>query len=247
MSCEDIKIVNVVATFTLMQKNEQAKLDLKLLSLKLRHAEFNPKRFAAMTIRTRSKKCSSTTCLVFASGRAVVTGAANEEASMSACKAYVDILNHTGIDPPLTQNNWKIQNIVATGQFNYTINLYAIQKQHSHVANYDPSLFPGLIWKDAAWDGKKLLIFRSGKCVLTGAKNYENIEEMWKFTQKMVAPHQDTGTSSSSAYHAETKRKRKRSILAGGKAEARDASPEEEEVSLAQICSEIEEIGELTP
>ena len=237
---DEIKIVNVVATFTLFQHNTQAKLDLKQLCLKLRHSEFNPKRFAAMTIRTRSKKCSSTTCLVFASGRAVVTGAANEQASMSACKAYVDILNQTGIDPPLTQSNWKIQNIVATGHFDFTINLHAIQRQYSHIANYDPSLFPGLIWKDPAWDGKKLLIFRSGKCVLTGAKNYANIREMWAFTKGMVAPHEDTGTTSSSVYHAETKKKRKRNILAGGKGEI-STSQEEEEACVDQLEAGLEE------
>lgn len=64
-----IKVSNVVATFTLFQGDKQASLDLQALCLKLKHGEFNPRRFAAMTLRTKSRKTSSTTCLLFASGK----------------------------------------------------------------------------------------------------------------------------------------------------------------------------------
>ena len=207
----DVKVSNVVATFTLYENETQANLNLRSLCLKIRHAEFNPKRFAAMTVRCRSKLTGTTTCLIFASGRCVVTGAENENASKSACEGYVRLVNECGFN--LQQRGYKIQNIVASGAFDFTLNLCAIQKANSTVAHYDPSLFPGCIWKDPKLDGIRILLFRSGKIVLTGAKDWSSIVSTWEYTKKLVEPYKDTGTASSSEYRKQSLKRAKRDML----------------------------------
>ena len=61
---------NVVATFSVGKK-----LDLVGLCLKYRFCEYQPARFAALTVRSTEPR---TTCLAFASGKMVCTGAKTE-------------------------------------------------------------------------------------------------------------------------------------------------------------------------
>ena len=134
--------------------------------------------------------------------------------SRLACAGYVKLLNDTGLFPVLlTQSAWQIQNIVASGLVDFAVDLCGIQRAHSHVAHYDASLFPGCIIKEPSLGGIRILIFRSGKCVLTGAKSWEAVLKTWQFTKNLVKDFKDTGTASSSEYHKQSKKRRKRALL----------------------------------
>lgn len=78
------KLQNIVSTVNL-----STKLDLKLIALRARNAEYNPKRFAAVIMRLRDPK---TTALIFASGKMVCTGAKTEEDSNRAARKYAKII-----------------------------------------------------------------------------------------------------------------------------------------------------------
>jgi transcription initiation factor TFIID TATA-box-binding protein len=58
----------------------------------------------------------------------------------------------------------------------FPISLEALCKDHSTFSSYEPELFPGLIYRMHS-PKIVLLIFASGKIVLTGAKTRQNIEE----------------------------------------------------------------------
>jgi transcription initiation factor TFIID TATA-box-binding protein len=56
----------------------------------------------------------------------------------------------------------------------FAISLESLNTEHSNFSTYEPELFPGLIYR--MHEPKiVLLIFASGKIVLTGAKNREDI------------------------------------------------------------------------
>ena len=74
-----IHIQNCVATFSLGLKD----LNLRDISQKLVFCDFNPPKFAAMTIRIRNPK---TTALTFSSGNMVCTGYNNIDESLLACR-----------------------------------------------------------------------------------------------------------------------------------------------------------------
>jgi len=78
-------IQNIVATVSL-----GVQLDLKKIALEARNAEYNPRRFAACIMRIRDPK---TTCLVFGSGKLVVTGARSEDLARTAVLAHYLFLN----------------------------------------------------------------------------------------------------------------------------------------------------------
>jgi len=64
--------------------------------------------------------------------------------------------------------------MVGSCDVRFPIRLEGLASTHSHFCSYEPELFPGLIYRMA--DPKiVLLIFVSGKVVLTGAKTRDDI------------------------------------------------------------------------
>ena len=164
------KLQNVVATFNLGVDH----LDLRAIALEKAFIEYNPQKFAAATIRIRSPR---TTALAFASGNMVCTGAKTELESRLAGRKYVRILQKNGI--PVSFRNFKIQNIVASAEVPHTLKLLELSRAFGPYVSYEPDLFPGLVFRKTE---PKLvfLLFRSGKIVITGAKNREEIASTFK-------------------------------------------------------------------
>ncbi|KAJ7035639.1 TBP-domain-containing protein [Mycena alexandri] len=155
---------NIVATVNL-----DCRLDLKTIALHARNAEYNPKRFAAVIMRIRDPK---TTALIFASGKMVVTGAKSEDDSRLASRKYARIVQKLGFDAKFSE--FKIQNIVGSCDVRFPIRLEGLAYSHGQFSSYEPELFPGLIYRMIK-PKVVLLIFVSGKIVLTGAKVREEI------------------------------------------------------------------------
>jgi transcription initiation factor TFIID TATA-box-binding protein len=97
----------------------------------------------------------------------IVTGAKSLEDSDQAARKYVCIIQKVGF--PAKFNDFKVQNMTATCDVGFPIRLEGFIYAHSANATYEPELFPGLVYRMA--DPKVvLLIFVSGKIVITGAK-----------------------------------------------------------------------------
>jgi transcription initiation factor TFIID TATA-box-binding protein len=160
---------NVVATVNL-----NCKLDLKNIALRARNAEYNPKRFAAVIMRIREPK---TTALIFASGKIVITGAKSEKQSRMAAQRYAKIINKLGFNANF--GDFKIQNIVSSCDTKFSIRLEGLAYAHSNYCSYEPELFPGLIYRMVK-PKIVLLIFVSGKIVLTGAKVRDDIYQAFE-------------------------------------------------------------------
>lgn len=161
---------NVVATCNLA-----IELDLKKIAMQARNAEYNPKRFAAVIMRVREPK---TTALIFKSGKVVVTGAKSEQQAREAARKYARIIQKCGFDNAKF-TEFKIQNMVGSADVKFPIRLEGIMYKHSLYSSYEPELFPGLIYRMV--DPKiVLLIFVSGKVVLTGGKVVAEINDAFQ-------------------------------------------------------------------
>ena len=160
---------NVVAT-----TNLNTPLDLKKIALHAKNAEYNPKRFAAVIIRIRDPK---TTALIFASGKMVVTGAKSEEAARLASRRFARIIQK--LEFPVKFKDFKIQNIVASASVNFPIRLETLCLSHANFCSYEPELFPGLVYRMIN-PRVVVLIFVSGKIILTGAKTRQDIYQAFE-------------------------------------------------------------------
>lgn len=158
------QLQNIVSTVNLA-----CKLDLKKIALHARNAEYNPKRFAAVIMRIREPR---TTALIFSSGKMVCTGAKSEEDSRLAARKYARIIQKLGF--PAKFLDFKIQNMVGSCDVKFPIRLEGLVLTHGSFSSYEPELFPGLIYRMVK-PRIVLLIFVSGKVVLTGAKVRQEI------------------------------------------------------------------------
>merc|ERR1712045_32483 len=166
---------NIVSTV-----NMCSKLDLKKIALHARNAEFNPKRFAAVIMRIREPR---TTALIFSSGKMVCTGAKSEEDSKMAARKYARIVQKLGF--PAKFRDFKIQNMVGSCDVRFAIRLEGLVLTHQQFSSYEPELFPGLIYRMIK-PKVVLLIFVSGKVVLTGAKVRSEIYEAFDYIHPIL-------------------------------------------------------------
>ncbi|XP_037251350.1 TATA box-binding protein-like 2 [Falco rusticolus] len=163
------QLQNIVSTVNLA-----CKLDLKNIALHARNAEYNPKRFAAVIMRIREPR---TTALIFSSGKMVCTGAKSEEQSRLAARKYARVVQKLGF--PAKFLDFKIQNMVGSCDVRFPIRLEGLLLAHQQFSSYEPELFPGLIYRMVK-PRIVLLIFVSGKVVLTGAKERSEIYEAFE-------------------------------------------------------------------
>jgi transcription initiation factor TFIID TATA-box-binding protein len=160
-----IRLQNIVATV-----NTRTQLVLEQIAQTARNAEYNPSRFQAVIMRIREPR---TTALIFKTGKIIVTGAKTKEDSRTASRKYVAILQRVGFPEAVCQD-YKIQNMTATTDAGFPIRLEGLMYAHAGNSTYEPELFPGLVYR--LTDPKcVLLVFVSGKIVLTGTKSEESM------------------------------------------------------------------------
>lgn len=175
------KLQNIVST-----ANLNCQLNLHHISHHCQNVEYKPKRFAAAIMRIREPK---TTALIFASGKMVCTGAKSEEMSESASKQYAKNIVKVG-NKEVKLTDFKIQNIVGSHDVGFQIKLESLRRATEHLCTYEPEMFPGLIFR--MQDPKVvLLIFSSGKIVLTGAKKREQIYDAYQKIKVLLIQHKN--------------------------------------------------------
>lgn len=175
------QLQNIVSTVNLC-----CALDLRKMALQARNAEYNPRRFAAVIMRIREPR---TTALLFRSGKVVCTGARSELQSRIAARKFARIAQKLGYDAKFT--DFKIQNIVASCDVGFCIKLESLALNHSQFSCYEPELFPGLVYR-MVQPCILLLVFVSGKVVLTGAKVREDIYKAFNNIYPILKKYRST-------------------------------------------------------
>lgn len=158
-------IHNCVSTCNLTCSNP----DMAYIATHVRNAEYNPQRFSAVIIRLREPK---STALFFHSGKLVITGTRNEDDGRVAARLVGKIVHKLGFKCALA--DFKVQNIVCSGDIGFPVRLEGLADEHSKFASYEPELFPGLVYRMAS-PRIVFLIFVSGKFVVTAAKSRSTI------------------------------------------------------------------------
>ncbi|EGT42198.1 hypothetical protein CAEBREN_08601 [Caenorhabditis brenneri] len=162
-------IENVVSTISL-----GVPLDLEKIALNGRNIEYNPSRFGAAIMRIRNPR---TTGLIFSSGKIVCAGAKSEESCRRASRKYARIVEKLGYQAKSVV--FEIQNIVATCNVRFSINLGGISFTHLKFCTFEPEIFPGLHYR-MLQPKVTIVIFPSGKLNITGAKNKEDIDTAFR-------------------------------------------------------------------
>jgi transcription initiation factor TFIID TATA-box-binding protein len=182
-------IHNLVGTALI--KSSVVPLDLHMIARLLPNLVYDRQKFAAITIRMHSPMCTS---LLFTSGKMVLTGCKNFTACVLASHYIVQILRRGVPGVQFKLENVQIQNIVGNVDVNLNgkrINLRRLFDEHGIFCTYQRNMFPGLIYRP---DNSPvvLLIFNSGKIVITGGKSSIDIIQgwtrLWPFVKQYIEP-----------------------------------------------------------
>ena len=174
---ESLRIENIVASGVIADH-----IDLVEFSNKVENCELNKKRFPGAVYRIKEPKMAS---LIFSSGKIVLTGVQNTKALTDGLAIIVKSLKEAGIEP-LKEPKVKITNMVCSYNLGMSINLnkLAISLNVENV-EYEPEQFPGLVYRIKE-PKIVVLIFSSGKIILTGGKNLEDIKKGLDILEKKL-------------------------------------------------------------
>jgi len=148
--------------------------DLHKIEAELEGAEYNKEKFPGLVYRTKAPKAAF---LIFTSGKVVCTGAKNVEDVHTVIANMAKTLKSMGIEKIYLEPEIIVQNIVASADLKTDLNLNAIALGLGlENIEYEPEQFPGLVYRIKV-PKVVVLIFSSGKLVVTGGKITEDCDE----------------------------------------------------------------------
>ncbi|SCM22067.1 TATA-box binding protein, putative [Plasmodium chabaudi adami] len=168
-----LKIHNIISS-----ANLDTEIDLRLVAVSIKSAEYNPSKINTLIIRINHPKC---TALIFKSGRIMLTGTKSKTDSINGCKKIGKIIKFV-TNQNIRLKNFKIENIIASANCNIPVRLEMLAHDHKDYCNYEPELFAGLVYRYKPTSNLKsvILIFVSGKIIITGCKSLQKLNTVFQ-------------------------------------------------------------------
>src|SRR5512136_2689400 len=164
-----INIENVVASTKLADA-----FDLHKIEAELEGAEYNKEKFPGLVYRVKAPRAAF---LIFTSGKIVCTGSKNVEDVRTVITTLAKTLKSIGFEMIDMEPEIHVQNIVASADLKTDLNLNAVALGLGlENIEYEPEQFPGLVYRIKV-PKVVVLIFSSGKLVVTGGKSPAECEE----------------------------------------------------------------------
>ena len=175
---ESLKIENIVASGVIAES-----IDLVEFSSKVENCELNKKRFPGAVYRIADPKIA---CLIFSSGKIVLTGIRNTKALAEGLAIVIKSLKKVGIEP-LAEPKVVITNMVCSYNLGKYININKLSVTlNLENIEYEPEQFPGLVYRIKE-PRIVVLIFSSGKIILTGGRNITDVKKGLDFLEEKLS------------------------------------------------------------
>jgi transcription initiation factor TFIID TATA-box-binding protein len=124
---------------------------------------------------------------LYRSGKYILTGAKSIEELHRTQERFLEKLVALGIVETSDDPSFTVQNVVCTGDLGHAVDLTAVAVALGfEVTEYEPEQFPGLIYRSK--DSRcVLLVFSSGKVVITAATDGDAAEQEFDRLQNRLA------------------------------------------------------------
>ncbi|MGB9987460.1 TATA-box-binding protein [Salarchaeum japonicum] len=168
-----VKIVNVVASGAL-----NVELDLERLAGDIGGpvARYDPDKYPGMYLRFEEDAPLIT---VYRTGKFIITGADSKEDSYSLRGRFLNLFSDMDVIEEPEDEWFTVQNYVCTAELGQDLNLNALAIGLGlEKTEYEPEQFPGLIYHPEGAEGV-VLLFATGKVVITGCRSVESAEEIF--------------------------------------------------------------------
>lgn len=200
-------IQNVVSTCSLRTNGQ--KLDLRQITLRLPNTEYRPQRFSAMILRIKEPLYAA--ALLFSTGRLVCVGTKSVADSHAAITHIAQLIaNVARLSTDDATMEFTVRNMVASFCMPAKINLPGkrAKKLTTHPraglynalrapkkpdwlqhCSYCAELFPGMCLRLKNREGIVILVFSSGKCVITGTHSEQEIQDAFQTVYATLEKH----------------------------------------------------------
>lgn len=175
-----VDIVNVVATACLDQTIKFNDL------VKCKEIIYSSTIYQGKVAYFKSEKMSGKVSL-FLSGKMISVGTRSEAKAFSELVFAMNYLEAKGLVKTVKLSP-RIQNLVATADFGKSINLENLSQNSKAI--YEPEQFPGAILRISEPFKTSVLIFASGKMVITGLKSEAQIEPIIQILNHLIEQNQ---------------------------------------------------------
>lgn len=175
--CPALYIHNLVGTA--MVESSSGVLDLQVLASMIPNCCYAKQKFAAITIRLHSPCC---TALLFTSGKMVLTGCKSYLECVDCALQVVRLMREHMRSTECILYSVKVQNMVGNVILNFSsgfeLRLDDMHRENNIYCTYQKKMFPGLIYRPDH-SPIVLLLFQSGKIVVTGGKSVHDMQQGW--------------------------------------------------------------------
>jgi len=172
------QIVNTVATTNLEQP-----IDL-LEASKIKYTIFDKKIYDGRVVYLKTPSMHGKVT-IFSSGKLISLGTKSPTEAEEDLQTTADILSEHGLIKT-TRITAEIRNIIAILTLSERPEFEEIVKNYSVI--YEPEQFPAIIMK-LHYPNATMLIFNSGKIVIAGVKNLNELSKISDILERMVLKH----------------------------------------------------------
>ena len=174
-----VQVVNVVASGAL-----DVELDLESVALELDDVvDYDPEKYPGAYFRFGDNAPLIT---LYRTGKYIITGSASEAEAGRFRDEFLSVLQRHRIVSAAGDAWFTVQNYVCMADIERPLNLSALAVGLGlEVTEYEPEQFSGLVYRPHDYTCV-LLIFASGKVVITGAADVEIAEEAFNHFQTKV-------------------------------------------------------------
>jgi len=163
-----VEIVNVVGSGDL-----SVELDLQVLAGDIEFADYNPDEHPEMFVKFKE---DSPLIIIYRTGKYIIRGGESHERLFQARNNLLDLFTDMGIIPSREETTFEVKNVVCVGNLEQPVDLNELMLVLGmESTEYEPEQFPGLVYRPNDSD-VTLLVFGSGKVVLTGSSEVKSAE-----------------------------------------------------------------------
>jgi transcription initiation factor TFIID TATA-box-binding protein len=175
----EIEVVNVVASGSL-----GLELDLTKISEDLKDiVEYDPSKYPGAYFRFEE---STPLITLYRNGKYIISGASSEEGVYSTRDRFLASLYGHAIIPSAKDESFRLQNLVCVSDVGENLELSTLAIELGlEDTEYEPEQFPGLVYRPQE-HRCVLLVFGSGKVIITGATSIPAVEEAFTSFQERI-------------------------------------------------------------
>lgn len=168
-----VEVVNVVGSGLLSKEFDLVQVAEDLGS----KAKYDPEKYPGLYLHLDE---DSPLITLYRTGKFITTGADSEEEAFKIRDRFLQTLHDMGAIDTAEDEWFQIQNYVCTADMKSELNLNALAIGLGlENTEYEPEQFPGLIYRPAEAENV-VLIFASGKVVITGSPDLETAKSTFE-------------------------------------------------------------------